>query len=325
MAQGPVLLIFVDGLGWGRADPAVNPLAAAGGPLLRLPDRDEALAADEPAPLPGGGLARPIDAVLGVPGVPQSATGQTSLLAGVNAQGAIGKHLTGFPNEALRELLRKGSLLKRARDRGLRAAFLNAYRPRFFDLPAETQWRLSATTVANLAAGLPFFTLEDLEAGRCLYQEFTNVELIERGFAVGERTPAEAGGILAGACRGHDLSLFEYFQTDRAGHSQDPEWAVLEVGKLEEFLAALLEGLGLLPGEPAGRGEDGSGADAVPWGGLVLLTSDHGNLEDLSTRRHTTNPVPLLAWGEGARDLLDEVGDIAGVVPALMKRLPGRG
>jgi len=31
--------------------------------------------------------------------------------------------------------------------------------------------------------------------------------------------------------------------------------------------------------------------------GLILLTSDHGNLEDLSTRRHTSNPVPALLIG----------------------------
>jgi bisphosphoglycerate-independent phosphoglycerate mutase (AlkP superfamily) len=31
--------------------------------------------------------------------------------------------------------------------------------------------------------------------------------------------------------------------------------------------------------------------------GLILLTSDHGNLEDLSTRRHTRNNVPLLVIG----------------------------
>jgi 2,3-bisphosphoglycerate-independent phosphoglycerate mutase len=31
-----------------------------------------------------------------------------------------------------------------------------------------------------------------------------------------------------------------------------------------------------------------------------LLTSDHGNLEDLSTRRHTANPVPALLIGAPA-------------------------
>lgn len=53
--------------------------------------------------------------------------------------------------------------------------------------------------------------------------------------------------------------------------------------------------------------------------GLLLLTSDHGNLEDLSTRRHTANPVPGLLIGglplrrEFARDL----HDLTGITPAI--------
>ena len=31
--------------------------------------------------------------------------------------------------------------------------------------------------------------------------------------------------------------------------------------------------------------------------GLILITSDHGNIEDLSTRRHTLNPVPAIIIG----------------------------
>ena len=31
--------------------------------------------------------------------------------------------------------------------------------------------------------------------------------------------------------------------------------------------------------------------------GLILITSDHGNMEDLSTRRHTNAKVPALLFG----------------------------
>mgnify|MGYP001103438993 CR=1 FL=1 len=73
------LLIFIDGLGWGAPTALTNPQHAYGGEVFRLPAA--AAAADAPVPAFGGGWARPLDAVLGVPGIPQSATGQTGLSA----------------------------------------------------------------------------------------------------------------------------------------------------------------------------------------------------------------------------------------------------
>jgi hypothetical protein len=170
-----VVLVFVDGLGWGEPDPSINPCHAYGGDIFRLPSLPT-----EPVDTTSGGWAGPIDPILGVAGIPQSATGQTTLLTGVNAQALLGKHLTGFPNEPLRQLLLEHSLLKRLTDRGLVARFLNVFRPLFFELPRERQLRLSATTVANLAAGNRFYDLDDLRARRAIYQEFTNQNLRDR-------------------------------------------------------------------------------------------------------------------------------------------------
>ncbi len=305
---GPVVLVFVDGLGWGRVDPGVNPCHADGVRLFALPDA-ATLSPGEVAPLPWGGLARPIDAVLGVAGIPQSATGQTTLLTGVNAQARLGHHLTGFPNAELRALLLEASLFKRVKERGLPAAFLNAYRPLFFQLPRERQLCLSATTVANLAADLPFSTLDDLRAGRAVYHDITCDELRQRGFDVPAITPEAAGRLLGREARRHAFTLFEYFRTDQAGHARDAPRARVELARLEAFLAGLLAEL-----RPTGAA---AGADADP-GALVILTSDHGNLEDLSTRSHTRNPVPLMAWGAGAATLLAAVSDLAAVAPAIL-------
>lgn len=311
---GPVVLVFVDGLGWGRDDPAVNPCHADGVRLFALPDA-AALSPGEAVPLPWGGLARPIDAVLGVAGIPQSATGQTTLLTGVNAQAHLGRHLTGFPNASLRALLLEASLLKRVGERGLPAAFLNAYRPLFFELPRERQLRLSATTVATLAAALPFRTLADLRAGRALYHDITGDELRQRGFDVPALAPEAAGRLLGREARRHAFTLFEYFRTDQAGHAQDAARARDELGRLELFLAGLLAEL--LPARAAAGGDPDPGA-------LVVLTSDHGNLEDLSTRSHTRNPVPLMAWGTGAARLLAAAPDLAAVAPAILGQFAAR-
>jgi phosphopentomutase len=32
---------------------------------------------------------------------------------------------------------------------------------------------------------------------------------------------------------------------------------------------------------------------------LLIITTDHGNVEDMKTRGHTRNPVPLIAVGLG--------------------------
>jgi hypothetical protein len=310
-----ILLVFVDGIGWGEADPARNPCLTYGGELFRL----SAPPAARPVPAAWGGWARPLDAVLGVPGLPQSATGQTTLLTGRNAQAEIGAHLTGFPNAPLRELLLEHSMLKRAVEAGRTAAFLNAYRPLFFALPREKQLHLSATTVATLAAGLPFRTLDDVRAGRAVYQEFTNRDLRARGFDLPEHSPGDAGRLLARLTAGLDLSLFEYFQTDRAGHAQERGRVEAELRGLEAFLAGLLDGLRLRPGG-AGPG-DRPRRPAAAGASLVLLTSDHGNLEDLSTRGHTRHPVPLFAWGEGAEAFARSVTRLDEVAPAVLRLL----
>ena len=72
-----VLLLFVDGVGLGERDPDKNP-------LLRARLRRLRVAQGLPPPDPTG-LLVPTDACMGVPGLPQSATGQTAILAGVNA------------------------------------------------------------------------------------------------------------------------------------------------------------------------------------------------------------------------------------------------
>ncbi len=293
-------LVFIDGLGWGRPDPATNPQYSYGGQVFRLP----VVQGSEVVPAAAGGWCRPIDAVLGVAGVPQSATGQTTLLSGVNSQGVLGKHLTGFPNEKLREILLEHSVLKSLVAKGWSAAFLNAFRPRFWELSRERQLTLSATTVANLAADLPFFGLDDIRAGRSIYQEMTNAELIARGFDLEPLAPAAAGRIAARTAREYDFLLYEYFQTDKAGHSADPARVEVELQRLDEFMTTLLVEL----------------AADLTQQTLVVLTSDHGNLEDITTRRHTTNPVPLLAWGDGAREFVDNVTRLDQVTPQILAR-----
>jgi hypothetical protein len=283
-----ILMIFIDGIGVGEKDPSKNPFAS-------LPSRVFVDFLDAPnGSLIHGGVGIRADASLGVEGIPQSATGQTALLTGVNAAAVVGRHLNGFPTKALRELLEKHSVLKTLTERGVRAAFINVFNPLFFEaLGKGLPMRSSVTTVANF--------VDDLLARRAVYQDFTNGLLIEKGFEVPVFEPGEAGRILADSAMRYDFCLYEYFQSDAAGHAQNKLRAVEEVRKLDEFLLAAIETYDL--------GE-----------GSVLLTSDHGNLEDLSTSGHTNNPVPVLLWGSLTGDA-PRIRSILDVTPLVLDRL----
>ena len=294
MTELHVVFIFVDGLGIGEKKPEYNPCTTdESGIFANFLDKPD-------NKIPFEGICIPVDATLGVPDLPQSATGQTTLLTGENAAKLLGSHKSGFPNKPLRELLKQKSLLKQVRETGKNAAFINAFRPIFFKLDDRLKWLLSTTTVANLAAGLPFFALEDIVARRSIYQDFTNKDLIRRGFEVPEFTPEEAGEILAEQAENYDFLLYEYFKTDRAGHSQDFERASKEIGKLGRFLVRFLSKIDLKKTQ-------------------VILTSDHGNIEDLRVNTHTRNPAMTLLWGPLKEQWSQVISSLTDVTPAILE------
>jgi len=291
------ILIFVDGLGLGVNDPAVNPCLDKNIQLFGYYEHGNGV-----LPAPFHGKMVPTDVCCGVEGIPQSATGQTTLLTGINACQILGMHRKGFPDATLREILKTHSILLRLKKAGKKVAFVNAYRPLFFQLKENTKWKLSATTVATLSAELPFFSIEDILHHKALYHDFTNTTLIAQGFELPLWSPEEAGERLAQISQAYDFILYEYFLTDRAGHSQNYPLALFELIKLEVFVLQLLKSLSL---------------DQT----LVMLTSDHGNIEDLSTSNHTRNRVMTFVWGPGSDMLSQQIHDLTHISPALYRLL----
>jgi hypothetical protein len=299
----PVVFVFVDGVGAGARDPDRNPLARGEFLLSRFEDGTG-------APLPAGGRAVLADARLGVPGRPQSATGQTTILTGENAARTVGRHVLGFPNAALRELLVRASLFRALAAAGRRAVFANAYPVaylRALGIAAEGEpefalgrrrARAAATTVAYGAAGGAFRTWADAKAGRALTHDVTGERARGHGADLPLRTPEEAADVLHALAREHDLALFEFFETDEAGHARSMERAADALARLDRFLRALLARLGT--------------DDAL------VVASDHGNLEDLSTRNHTLAPVPVLGFGRAA-EAVGAVGDLTHLAPVLLR------
>src|SRR5258705_11007329 len=167
-----VLLFFIDGLGIGKRG-AFNPFDNLhdAAPLAVFQGEDHESFLD--------GIVVPTDPCLGIDGRPQSASGQTTILTGVNAPALLGYHKQGFPNAAMLEIIREHSLFLQLTRAGVEPiTFANTYTQKFFE--ERPRW-VSATTAAVEAASLTFRRVADLKAGRAVYQDFTNAFLIERG------------------------------------------------------------------------------------------------------------------------------------------------
>jgi 2,3-bisphosphoglycerate-independent phosphoglycerate mutase len=293
--QPSLLLFFIDGLGIGTRGPH-NPFDGLddAAPLAVFQN-------EEPS-IPFDGTLAITDPTLGVAGRPQSASGQTTILTGVNAPAAIGHHKQGFPNQPLLDIIREHSIFLQLKRAGVGPiTFANTYTQRFFE--SRPRW-ISATTAAVEAAGLTFNTVTELKAGRAVYQDFTNALLIERGEQVAPRSAEDAGKVLADIVGRHRFTLYEYFITDKAGHAQDAVVARQVIQNLARMIRTLLGAVDLART-------------------TVILTSDHGNLEDLSTRSHTLNPVPTILWGEKSRSIAARISSLSDITPAIVDALTG--
>ena len=291
-----LLLFFIDGLGIGSRGPS-NPLdgLADAEPLAHF--RDEQLTTIH------DGVVVPTDATLGVEGRPQSASGQTTILTGINVPSTLGYHKQGFPNAAMLEILREHSVFLQLVQGGVSpVTFANTYTQRFFD--ERPRW-VSATTAAVEAAGLPFRTVADLKEDRAVYQDFSNRFLIERGEDVTVRTPEEAAAVLARIVSESRFTLYEYFITDKIGHAQDFDAARTTLQSLARFIRELLNRVDL---------------DQTS----VILTSDHGNIEDLSSRNHTLNQVPTIVWGKQRNQIASRIRSLADITPAIVATLTNK-
>jgi len=275
-----VLILFIDGLGLGPDDPESNPLATAQMPnLISLLDGQRLLF--DSCPLHGERASLvALDPTLGIPGLPQSATGQAVLLTGRNVPKEIGEHYGPKPNPTITDILRTDNLFVEILRRGGSAALLNAYPPRYFEAISSRRRLYSAIPLAVTAAGIALMTSDDLQAGRALSPDFTGEGWSSQpDFPPAPTyTPHEAGKHMAQISQSYTCAWFDYWLSDYAGHRGTIDQAISLLETLDGVLGGLLMG----------------------WNGeedLIILTSDHGNLEDLSARGHTLNPVPALLIG----------------------------
>lgn len=303
--QASFLLVFLDGVGLGEASEN-NPLAQP----EAMPFLSQYLGQRL---LKGAALARPnvllksIDATLGVEGLPQSATGQTTIYTGQNAPKFLGRHQSGFANGSLRQLIDGYGLFARTLAAGRTATLANAYSPEYFYAIAARKRRYSVCTLLNLSAGLPFRMQYEYEQGEAIFWDIVgavpparNTRTLRQEGARLPISPAVAGKRLAKLSGRYGVTLFECYLTDYAGHARNEDQAMACLQRIDAFLESAIAQL--------------------PPHVTLIITSDHGNIENLATKRHTLNPVPLIAIGPHsstfacAKDLTDITPQLMSVI-----------
>lgn len=286
-------------MGLGANNPETNPFFHAPMTTLRrlfgkVPTRDDGILYGENA------ILIPTDARLGVEGMPQSGTGQTTIFTGVNAPAAIGEHLGPYPNEALREILQRDSIFKQLDALGFSTAFGNAYPPFFFERLNRGTARRTATLQAALAGNVRVRDVNDLAASEAVSGlAMNNKYWVERNAAVPLITPHIAGENLIRLAQLFDFTAFEYSPTDMVGHKDSREDILAVLNEVDEFWGGIVAQINL-------------------ESDLVIITSDHGNIEDWSAKGHTLNPVPTILIGAQREELVDKIHSLADISPAVV-------
>ncbi len=301
-----LLFLFLDGIGLGGDDSSINPLAGTTLPTIRKLLGNQELTYDS-APYVGEHASLlAIDASLSVEGLPQSATGQAVILTGKNIPAIIGYHYGPKPNPEITQFIKKGNLFCALDKLNLHTGLLNAYPPAYFEAINNGRRLYSAIPLAVSTAGVNLRNELDLRNGQAISADFTGQGWREHlGYDnIPVLSPYEAGQRLAQLALELDFAFFEYWLSDYAGHHQDFSQAKQLLITIDQVLNGIID----------------------EWNhseGLILITSDHGNMEDLSTRRHTINPVPAIVIGDlkNRSEFMSSLNDLTDMYPAILKYL----
>lgn len=304
-----LIFLFFDGVGIGKKLQS-NPFYVAKTDYLPffnngvLPDSDH-------TPI------KAIDAQLGINGIPMSATGQTSLFTGVNVPAMIYGHRGSFPDKLMRKIIKEKNLFSLLKKNNITPRFINVFpgdaylfSPEHIAIGDDGEFYLSplfrdqhkhpisVTTCMMITNLMIPFDISDIFKEQAIFHDFSNQSLEGKGQNIPRFTPEKAAEIIYRTSRNYDLLLYEYFLTDFCGHGFDfNEYIelVMQLNRLVKHLISLLD-----------KDND-----------TLLLTSDHGNLEDCTTQLHTNNPVPLLIWGYGSAGLRDKIESLVDICPAV--------
>ncbi len=295
-----VILLFLDGVGIGKPNPDLNPFFQARLPTLQSLLGKELFCAHRKRVSSKYAELVPANATLGVAGLPQSGTGQTAIFTGVNAPKFINRHFGPYPTTELRPIINEKNIFRRLKARQKSVVFANAFPKQFFDYTNSGTRRLTVTTLSCIMADVPLLTADLLRNNRAVSADFHRERWPEMGYP--DITPIRAdvaGQHLAELSRDYDFTLFEYWLPDHAGHSQDMARSLGILERFDSFLGGLLDQVNL---------------DQT----LIVMISDHGNIEDLSTKSHTRNPVPCIALGKNRKTFIASIKNLTHITPTII-------
>ena len=292
-------MIFMDGVGIGKRDYEYNPFYKLGFktftellgsiPSLELPTLTK-----------NDIYVFPVDASMGIPEIPLSGTGQTSIFCGFNASKLIGKHFGPYPYSALVPLIKDLNIFKTFIQKKKKVQFANAYPKAFFDYINSGRKRLSVTTLSCLMNGMKLNKISDLHSGKALSAEIDNSRLAKRmNYKLPIIKPETAANRLLRIGAQNHFTLFEIFHTDHLGHGRYIEYLEETIETLDRFLFHILTNL--------------------KKNMTLIVCSDHGNFEDLSTKMHTFNPALCITSGKNSEHLYKKIKSLYDIKPAIME------
>lgn len=230
-------------------------------------------------------MFRPATATLDLPGLPHSATGQAALITGKNAASVMGRHYGPWPGPTLKTFLTDTATVFDYAP----FQFANAYPDGYFASLTKGTFQRNSLAFAASLRGQPGFTEQEYQAGRGLAVDF-------RGERLGAATTPELEACRAAALLADTPFVFmDYWITDTFGHQQNHAASQAWFRSFDTFVKHTRTHV----------------SDA-----LIIITSDHGNTEDHTHKRHTRNRVPFIALGPGAQRF-ENVTSLLDVAPAL--------
>lgn len=293
-------MIFIDGVGIGEKDADKNPFVKFGFKTFEnffgaIPHKNNSILKNHPYYL------FPVDPVMGVEGLPQSGTGQVSIFCGINAQKFVGKHFGPFPYSTTIPIIEKQNILKHFKKNGKKVFFANAYPQIFFDYLNSGKKRLSVTSLSCRLSDIRLNNATDVREGRALTAEMTNSRWNKKlKYNLKVISPKTAARRLLRITSRNDFTLYEFFLTDHLGHGRIQDEFDDIYKNLDEFLFTILSEIDL-------------------ENLTLIICSDHGNFEDISVKKHTTNPALTITTGKYAKQLFENISNLSDIKPSIVK------
>lgn len=283
-----LMMIFIDGVGIGKNDVHINPFVR-----FKLKFWNEFF-----GKIPTLRNSRiqnkyysifPVNATMGVEGLPQSGTGQTAIFCGFNASKFLGKHFGPYPYSTLKPIIKEKNIFIELNSFNFHSYFSNAYPQKYFDFINNRNRTMGVIALSFTSAGYKLNTTIDILEKRAITAEITNeIWNSKLGYELPVYSPQKAGEIFYIISQNYHFNLFEYFLTDHAGHSQDFSFAQFVLDKLDGFLEGIINKMNFNKE-------------------TLFIISDHGNLEDLSTKSHTRNPALGIAIGKYHQEFSNKI------------------